>query len=198
MSAGFAIRLDTVEPVHHLVGLAVRAERLGATAVLVGEGGAGRDVFVAVAAMAVATERVALLALSEASSPAAVRRAGPALAALDELSDGRVVGCFRAGALRTAGTAGHRVAAIASRRRGPVPDGVVGVVAEDEPPTSEAGRWAVWSPPVVPARFTGEPPDAVAFRLERHDVEELAEVAARAGAAGLAEGVDLLGVRADG
>jgi hypothetical protein len=191
VNAGFAIRLDTVEPVHHLVGLAVRAERLGAAAVLVGDGGTGRDVHVAVAAMAVATERVALLPLSAASSPAAVRRAGPALASLDELSDGRVVGCFPAAALRAGGTTGPPVAAIERRRRGPVPDGVVGIVAEDEPPGRAAGRWALWSPAVVPTRLDGEQADAVAYRLARYDVEELAEIAEAAAATGLVPAVTL-------
>jgi hypothetical protein len=194
VSAGFAIRLDTGEPVHHLVGLAVRAERLGATAVLVGDGGTGRDVLVAVAAMAVATDRVALLPLLDATSPTAVRRAAPALASLAELSDGRVVGCVPAAALRSVPATDPSLAVVARGPRTPIPAGVVGVVAEGDPAPRAAGRWTVWSPPAVPDRLDGEHPDVVAYRLARHDVEELADLAAHARAAGLDATVDLVGV----
>ncbi len=181
MINGFAVRLATVEPVHHLVGLAVRAEHLGAAAVLVEDGGTGRDVLVAVAAMAVATERIALVPLVPATSPAAVRRAGPALASLAELSDGRVVGAFPAAALRSAGPLPAPVAVVERGRRAGAPtEGVVGVVAEGDRPLAVPGAWAIWSPaPGTPEPPVDAPgPDVIAYRLDRHDVEELAAIAA--------------------
>ncbi|HEU5151631.1 MAG TPA: hypothetical protein VFU19_14110 [Iamia sp.] len=197
MTSGFAVRLATVEPVQHLVGLAVRAERLGAAAVLVDQDGPGRAVVVAVAAMAVATERIALLPRWGATTAAAVQRALPGLAALDELSGGRVVGCFPASGLRDGVAAGHAVAAVERRPRGPRP-GLAGVVTEGPRPGRPGpGGWVVWSPPAVPDDLAGINPDAVAYRLERHDVEELDALVGRARAAGLAEAVDLLGVTAD-
>jgi alkanesulfonate monooxygenase SsuD/methylene tetrahydromethanopterin reductase-like flavin-dependent oxidoreductase (luciferase family) len=184
VNPGFAVRLATVEPVHHLVGLAVRAEHLGATAVLVEDGDTGRDVLVAVAAMAVATERIALVPLVAATSAAAVRRAGPALVSLAELSDGRVVGAFPAAALRSAGPLPVPVAAVErGRRAGPAAEGIVGLVAEGDRPLAVPGTWAIWSPatamPDLPLELPldSEPPDSIAYRLDRHDVEELAAIA---------------------
>lgn len=175
MAAGFAIRVDTVEPVHHLVGLAVWAERLGAAAVLVGDG--GRDLHVAVAAMAVATARVALLPLSSATSSAAARRARPALVALQELSDGRVVGCFPVAALKAGDPIDLPHARIEAGR-----------VA------STTGSWRIWTGGSIPDREGPSPrADAIAYRLRRHEVEELAEIAEHAEAAGLVAAMDLLG-----
>lgn len=213
MAPGFAVWLDVVEPVHHLVGLAARAEHLGAVALLVSDGGTGRDIHVAVAAMAVATHRVAILPVSYSPSPVAARRAAPALTSLAELSAGRVVGCFPAAAVR--GSDDRPVldvpfGRIEDRRRARVDDldGATGVVAEGDLDAlgritravrTAAGEraWVIWSPAggepgdEVGRAVRASRPDAVAFRLAHHDVEELTDIAARAGEIGLSRGATL-------
>jgi 5,10-methylenetetrahydromethanopterin reductase len=94
---GWGIWLHAVRPVPELVRLAVAAERLGAAAVLLADEGIDRDLYVTLTAVAVATERIALVpAITNPHSRHPVATAA-ALGSLAEVAPGRVVAGLGAG-----------------------------------------------------------------------------------------------------
>jgi 5,10-methylenetetrahydromethanopterin reductase len=94
---GWGIWLHAVRPVPELVRLAVAAERLGAAALLLADEGIDRDLYVTLTAVAVATERIALVpAITNPHSRHPVATAA-ALGSLAEVAPGRVVAGLGAG-----------------------------------------------------------------------------------------------------
>lgn len=94
---GWALWIHAVLPVPELVEIAVRAEERGAFALLVADEGVDRDLYVTLAAVAVATSRIALIpAITNPHSRHPVATAA-ALASLAELAPDRVVAGLGAG-----------------------------------------------------------------------------------------------------
>jgi 5,10-methylenetetrahydromethanopterin reductase len=103
---GWGVWLHAVRPANELAELAVAAENLGATAVLVADEGTDRDLYVTLAALAMRTRRVMLVgAVTNPFSRHPVATAA-AFAALAELAPGRVVAGFGAGGSRVFGPMG--------------------------------------------------------------------------------------------
>jgi alkanesulfonate monooxygenase SsuD/methylene tetrahydromethanopterin reductase-like flavin-dependent oxidoreductase (luciferase family) len=90
-ATGWALWIHGVSPVPELVAVAVLAEELGASALLIADEGIDRDVYVTLAAVATATSRITLApAITNPHSRHPVATAA-ALASLAELAPGRVV-----------------------------------------------------------------------------------------------------------
>jgi 5,10-methylenetetrahydromethanopterin reductase len=93
----WGIWLHAVEPVPDLVRLAVTAENLGATALLLADEGIDRDLYVTLTAIAVATRNLTLIpAITNPHSRHPVATAA-ALGSLAEVAPGRVVAGLGAG-----------------------------------------------------------------------------------------------------
>ncbi len=88
---GWGVWLEPALPVPRIVDVAARAEALGASHLLLGEEPAGRDPYVALAAVAMATRSLVLVA--GVAQPAArhPRTTAAALASLADLAPGRIV-----------------------------------------------------------------------------------------------------------
>jgi len=94
---GWSYWIHAVRPVPELVRLAQRAEARGAAALLVADEGIDRDLYVTLAAIAVATTRISLVpAITNPHSRHPVATAA-ALASLEELAPGRVMAGLGAG-----------------------------------------------------------------------------------------------------
>lgn len=97
VSPGWVLWLHAVRPVPELVTLARLAEEFGAAGLLLADEGTDRDIYVTLAAVAAATESVALVpAITNPHSRHPVVTAA-ALASLEELAPGRVVAGLGAG-----------------------------------------------------------------------------------------------------
>lgn len=93
----WGVWLHAVRPVPELVRLAVAAEDLGATALLLADEGVDRDLYVTLTAIAAATRRLALIpAITNPHSRHPVATAA-ALGSLAEVAPGRVVAGLGAG-----------------------------------------------------------------------------------------------------
>ncbi|HVT68024.1 MAG TPA: LLM class flavin-dependent oxidoreductase [Trebonia sp.] len=96
-ASGWGIWLHAVRPVPDLVRLAVAAEDLGASALLLADEGVDRDLYVTLTAVAVATRKLTLIpAITNPHSRHPVATAA-ALGSLAEIAPGRVVAGLGAG-----------------------------------------------------------------------------------------------------
>jgi 5,10-methylenetetrahydromethanopterin reductase len=172
MTTGWGVWLHAVRPIDVLADLAAAAEHLGASAVLIADEGTDRDLYVTLAALALRTRRVRLMAaVTNPFSRHPVATAA-AFAALAELAPGRIVAGFGAGGSRVLGPMALRprrpftalvecVDAVEALWRGEVVEhvGEFGVTGASLP----------WSTGQIPVAIAGRGPRVEHFAAERAD-----------------------------
>jgi 5,10-methylenetetrahydromethanopterin reductase len=164
--------LHAVRPVPELVRLAVAAEDLGATALLLADEGVDRDLYVTLTAIAVATRRLALIpAITNPHSRHPVATAA-ALGSLAEIAPGRVVAGLGAG-----GTLVFRPMGLAPARpftalaeAVDVIDGLLAGKTVDHSGEFSASRVRLdWTPGRLPIAIAGRGPRVERLAIERAD-----------------------------
>lgn len=165
-SPGWGLWLHGIRPVPELVALAVAAERHGASAILIADEGIDRDIYVVLAAIAAATERVHLVpGITNPFSRHPVATAA-ALASLAELAPGRVVAGLGTGGSMVFGPMGIKSSRRYSTLRETVD--VVGALLRGEEVTHH-GEFATerarlpWSPEPLPIGIAGRGPKVMAL-----------------------------------
>jgi 5,10-methylenetetrahydromethanopterin reductase len=164
--------LHAVRPVADLASLAIQAEDLGASAILVADEGTDRDLFVVMAALAQRTRRVLLVgAVTNPHSRHPVTTAA-AFASLAELAPGRVVAGFGTGGSRVLGPLGLAPARPYTAL-GECIDVVQalwrGETVEHTGEFSVRGARLDWSPGTIPLALAGRGPRAERLAAERAD-----------------------------
>lgn len=168
----WALWFHGIEPIGHLVELAREAERLGAGAILLADEGIDRDIYVVFAAIAAATERIALIpGITNPFSRHPVASAA-ALATLEELAPGRVVAGFGVGGSMVFGPMGIAPArpftALAETL-----DVVDRLLAAEE--VTHRGAFVTeqaklpWAPRRIPTAIAGRGPKVQRLAAERAD-----------------------------
>jgi 5,10-methylenetetrahydromethanopterin reductase len=166
----WALWFHGIEPIHHLVELAREAERLGAGAILLADEGIDRDIYVVFAAIAAATERIALIpGITNPFSRHPVATAA-ALATLEELAPGRVVAGLGVGGSMVFGPMG-----VAPRRPftalAETVDVVDRLLAAEE--VTHHGEFVIeqaklpWAPGRIPIAIAGRGPKVQRLAAER-------------------------------
>jgi len=170
--APWGVWLHAVRPVPELVGLAVMAEDLGATALLLADEGVDRDLYVTLTAIAVATRRLALIpAITNPHSRHPVATAA-ALGSLAEIAPGRVVAGLGAGGTLVFGPMGLAPARpfTALAEAVEVIDDLLAGKTVDHTGEFSASRARLdWTPGRLPMAIAGRGPRVERLSAERAD-----------------------------
>jgi len=169
----WGVWLHAVRPPAELAELAAAAEQRGAAAILVADEGTDRDLYVTLAALALRTRRVQLVAaVTNPFSRHPVATAA-ALASLAELAPGRVVAGFGAGGSRVLGpmdlTPERPFTAL--RETLDIVDGLLDGQTVDRPGGAVSARGASlpWTTGRLPLAVGGRGPRVEALAAERAD-----------------------------
>lgn len=167
----WALWIHGVRPVGELVAIAQAAERQGAAALLLADEGIERDIYVTLAAIALATRRIALVpAITNPHSRHPVTTA-VALATLAELAPGRVVAGLGVGGNLVFGPLGLRprrpFTALAETVE--VVDRLLAGEAVDHEGEFTARAAIPWSPERLPIGIAGRGPRVRRLAAERAD-----------------------------
>jgi 5,10-methylenetetrahydromethanopterin reductase len=164
--------LHAVRPVPELVRLAVAAEDLGATALLLADEGVDRDLYVTLTAIAAVTRRLALIpAITNPHSRHPVATAA-ALGSLAEVAPGRVVAGLGAGGTLVFGPMGLAPARpfTALAEAVDVIDGLLAGKTVDHSGEFSASRVRLdWTPGRLPIAIAGRGPRVERLAIERAD-----------------------------
>jgi len=195
---GWGVWLHAVRPLPELAELAAAAEERGAAAILVADEGTDRDLYVTLAALALQTRTVLLVAaVTNPHSRHPVATAA-AFASLAELAPGRIVAGFGAGGSRVFGPMGLAPERpfTALRETIEAVDGLLAGKVVDRPGDVLAVRGASlpWSAGPLPIAVAGRGPKVEQLAAERADwvllagksLDKLDGLVARLRAGGLA------------
>jgi 5,10-methylenetetrahydromethanopterin reductase len=169
---GWGIWLHAVRPVPDLVRLAVTAEELGASALLLADEGIDRDLYVTLTAVAVATSKLTLIpAITNPHSRHPVATAA-ALASLAEVAPGRVVAGLGAGGTLVFGPMGLAPARpfTALAEAVEVIDALLaGEAVDHEGEFTARNARLPWAPGRLPVAIAGRGPRVERLKAERAD-----------------------------
>lgn len=195
VETGWALWIHGVRPVPQLVDIARAAEHHGATALLLADEGVDRDIYVTLAAVAIATHRLLLVpAITNPHSRHPVATSA-ALASLAELAPGRVVAGLGAGGnLVFDPMALHPARPYTALREAieVIDDLLAGKTVDHEGQFKTSQAAIAWSPGRLPLAVAGRGPRVERLAAERADwtilagkvIDDVAEVVARLRARG--------------
>jgi 5,10-methylenetetrahydromethanopterin reductase len=168
----WGIWLHAVRPVPELVRLAVTAEQLGAAALFLADEGIDRDLYVTLTAVAVATQRLALVpAITNPHSRHPVATAA-ALGSLAEVAPGRVVAGLGAGGTLVFGPMGLAPARpfTALAEAVEVIDALLaGETVDHKGEFTASNARLAWAPGRLPVAIAGRGPRVERLSAERAD-----------------------------
>jgi 5,10-methylenetetrahydromethanopterin reductase len=168
----WALWLHAVRPLPELARLAREAEDLGAGAILVADEGTDRDIFVTMAAVAIHTRDILLIAAVTNPFSRHPVASAAAFASLAELAPGRIVAGYGAGGTRVLGPMGFSPARpfSALRQTVEVADALwAGKVVDHDGEFRVRGASLPWSPGPLPMAIAGRGPRAERLAIERAD-----------------------------
>jgi 5,10-methylenetetrahydromethanopterin reductase len=172
LASGWAFWIHALRPVAELVKLAQLAEDLGAAALLVADEGTDRDLYVTLAAVAVATRHILLVpAITNPHSRHPVATAA-ALASLEELAPNRVIAGLGAGGSLVFDPMGIRPArpfSALSEAVDVIDRLLAGEVVDHQGQFSTSRAAIGWSPRRLPIAIAGRGPRVEQLGAERAD-----------------------------